>query len=839
MATSKDLPRSQKSLDTIVQHQEGAQLLQHLLVSSSRGAGSLKKTEQLDNKNKLEIQNAGAQALVDAMPSNPLKASEFGLDSAHAPMMGKPFKASQPLVTASTVTEVIASPKVGDGSPRLGFNPGNAPLDAARVDSGGQALTTNMGLKISDNQNSLKAGLRGPTLLEDFVLREKITHFDHERIPERIVHARGSAAHGYFESYAALGKLTMAAPFSEAGKRTPVFVRFSTVAGERGSADLARDVRGFAVKFYTEAGNWDIVGNNMPVFFIQDAMKFPDLVHAVKPEPNNQIPQAASAHDTFWDFASLMPESTHMLLWTMSDRAIPRSYRMMQGFGVHTFRLVNEAGESVFCKFHWNPVAGTHSVVWDEAVKINGADPDFHRRDLWDAIEAGAFPEWELGLQVFTEAEADKFSFDVLDSTKLVPEELVPVQIVGRMVLNRNPDNFFAETEQVAFGSANVVPGIDFSNDPLLHGRHHSYLDTQLSRLGGPNFHEIPINASLAQVHNNQRDGMHRQAIPRGRVAYEPNSLAGGCPFQAGMKGFVTFPAPVTDDKVRGKPEKFADHFSQATLFWNSQTPVEKKHIVSAFRFELTKVKIPAIRERTVSMLANVSDELAGAVADGLGFPVPAPQPRVLENPVIPEVTNSPQLSLFARPGDGDVKARKVALLVSDGVVGKEIRDVHAALTSAGAVPKFIGEALGEVATSDGKPIMVDVTFEATASVLWDAVVIPAGENAATTLANSERALDFVKEQYRHCKLIAALGELDLLTEAVGVRATLEELQDDPGIVIFKRSSLMLPLENQRATRSSAKAVSTDIPASRQSENIGALLFALSQHRNFAREIQT
>ncbi len=436
---------------------------------------------------------------------------------------------------------------------------------------------------------SLKAGLRGPALLEDFILREKITHFDHERIPERVVHARGSGAHGYFQCYTPLSKVTRASLFAEAGKRTPVFVRFSTVVGERGSTDLARDIRGFPVKFYTDEGNFDLVGNNIPVFFIQDAMKFPDLIHAAKPEPHFQMPQAATAHDTFWDSISLTPESTHVIMWAMSDRAIPRSFRMMQGFGVHTFRLVNAAGESRFVKFHWSPVAGTHSVDWDEAVKISGADPNFHRRDLWEAIEAGAYPEWELGLQIFTEEEAEGFSFDVLDATKIVPEELVAVTPVGRMVLNRNPDNFFVETEQVAFCAAHIVPGIDFSNDPLLAGRIHSYVDTQISRLGGPNFHEIPVNAPLAQVHNNQPDGMHRQAIPRGRVAYEPNSLAGGCPFQAGMKGFTSFPEPVQEDKVRGKPKKFADHYSQAALFWSSQTGVEKAHIVRAFRFEQTQ----------------------------------------------------------------------------------------------------------------------------------------------------------------------------------------------------------------------------------------------------------
>jgi catalase len=448
-------------------------------------------------------------ALSAEMPFNANKAGEYG-DAAVAPQAGATATPDSPLASAGTITEKTASAKVGDGVAPSGENRTVGTLDRVRVDSADQMLTTNQGVAIADNQNSLKIGLRGPTALEDFILREKITHFDHERIPERVVHARGSAAHGYFECYKDLSALTKAVPFADAGKRTPVFVRFSTVAGERGSADTVRDVRGFAVKFYTDAGNWDLVGNNIPVFFIQDAMKFPDLVHALKPEPHFGMPQASSAHDTFWDFVSLMPEATHMLLWQMSDRAIPRSYRMMQGFGVHTFRLVNAHGESVFCKFHWTPLAGTHALAWDEAVKISGADADYHRRDLWEAIEGGAFPEWELGLQVFSEEQAGQFGFDILDPTKLVPEEMVPVVAVGKMVLDRNPDNFFAETEQVAFCTAHIVPGIDFTNDPLLQGRIHSYVDTQISRLGGPNFHEIPINTPVNQVHNNQRDGMHR-----------------------------------------------------------------------------------------------------------------------------------------------------------------------------------------------------------------------------------------------------------------------------------------------------------------------------------------
>jgi len=482
---------------------------------------------------------ADTQALAAALPDNETKPAEHGFANGLQPPPGQAAEPASRLPAASTLSEENSSDKVGTAA-LDGLNATIDTLDRVRVDSTGRMITTNQGVAVADNQNSLKYGVRGPALLEDFILREKITHFDHERIPERIVHARGSGAHGFFECYAPMTQYTKAAPFREAGKITPVFVRFSTVAGERGSKDTARDVRGFATKFYTDEGNWDLVGNNMPVFFIQDAMKFPDLVHAVKPEPHHQMPQAASAHDTFWDFVSLMPESTHTLMWLMSDRAIPRSYATMQGFGVHTYRLVNEAGESVFVKFHWTPMAGTHSLVWDEAVKISGADPDYHRRDLWERIESGNYPEYELGFQVFTEEQAEQFSFDILDATKIVPEELVPIIPVGRMVLNRNPDNFFSETEQVAFCTAHVVPGIDFSNDPLLAGRIHSYVDTQITRLGGPNFHEIPVNAPVVQVHNNQRDGFHRQAIFRGRVNYEPNSLAGGSPFQAGaVQGFV------------------------------------------------------------------------------------------------------------------------------------------------------------------------------------------------------------------------------------------------------------------------------------------------------------
>jgi catalase len=758
-------------------------------VASPAGVGSTSSgpSHPASAKNPLAAHAADQESLAAAMPANETKESEYGYENAVMPVAGKPVAVPSVTAGAGSLSEKNQSPKTGAPATKAVSVRGD--LERVRVNSGGQMLTTNQGVAVADNQNSLKAGLRGPTLLEDFILREKITHFDHERIPERIVHARGSGAHGFFECYKPLKKYTKAAPFAAEGKITPVFVRFSTVAGERGSADTARDVRGFAVKFYTDEGNWDLVGNNIPVFFIQDAIKFPDLIHAAKPEPHNAMPQAATAHDTFWDFVSLMPESTHMLMWIMSDRAIPRSLRMMQGFGVHTFRLVNAEGTSVFVKFHWKPKLGTHSLVWDEAVKIAGADADFHRRDLWEAIESGHYPEWEMGLQIFTEAQADSFSFDVLDSTKLIPEELVPVTPVGRMVLNRNPDNFFAETEQVAFCTAHVVPGIDFSNDPLLHGRHHSYVDTQISRLGGANFHELPINAPLAPVHNNQRDGMHRQAIARGRVSYEPNSLGGGCPFQAGVKGFVTFPSAIATnnqpvDKLRGKPEKFAEHYNQATLFFDSQTPVEKAHIIGAFRFELSKVTVPAIRKRMLSSLLNVSEELASAVAAGLGLELPDPMPRAVDTVPAPEIDESRPLSLMALPGDGGIATRKVAVLVADGVDAASIARIQAALTEEGAVTRLLGGRLGTFKGADGSSVEVDGTLENSPAVLFDGVIVPDGKEAAATLANSGQAMEFLKDQYRHCKTLLILGTGSALLQKAGIAESLPSGEADPGLLV-------------------------------------------------------
>ncbi|MCG6121540.1 MAG: catalase [Microvirga sp.] len=633
---------------------------------------------------------------------------------------------------------------------------------------GGPALTTNHGVPVSDNQNSLKAGARGPTLLEDFVLREKIFHFDHERIPERIVHARGTGAHGYFECTKAIPELTRASLFQKQGDRTPVFVRFSTVAGSKGSKDTPRDVRGFAVKFYTREGNWDLVGNNIPVFFIQDAMKFPDLIHAVKPEADRGFPQAASAHDTFWDFVSLMPESLHMIMWAMSDRAIPRSLRMMEGFGVHTFRFVNAEGGATMVKFHWKPKLGIQSTTWDEAVKISGADPDYHRRDLYEAIQAGNFPEWELGVQIFDEAWADAQPYDVLDATKLIPEEVVPVQIIGRLVLDRYPDNFFAETEQVAFLPSNIVPGIDFSNDPLLQGRLFSYLDTQKSRLGTTNFHQIPVNAPKCPMHNFQRDGMMQVQVPKGRANYEPNSLdaAGEDPGpRASDQGFVSvarFSEPAAE-KRRIRAESFADHFSQARLFFVSQTEVEQTHIVMALVFELSKVQLPHVRSRALAQLRNVDDDLARRVANGLGIPLPEPAPSA-KAPV--EMKPSDALSILKR--STPVAGRSLGILVTDGADGAIIEALKAAATDEGASFKIIAPKVGGVTLKDGATLEADEKIDGAPSVLFDAVALVMSDKGAKQLLGEKAALDFVSDAYAHCKAIGHTDAAAALLDKVG-----------------------------------------------------------------------
>ncbi len=681
-------------------------------------------------------------------------------------------------------------------------------LEAFRSDATGEALRTNQGVKIADNQNTLKAGGRGPSLLEDFIMREKITHFDHERIPERIVHARGAAAHGVFQSYADHSWLTKASFLAAEGKETPVFVRFSTVQGSRGSADTVRDVRGFATKFYTDEGNFDLVGNNMPVFFIQDAIKFPDFVHAVKPEPHNEIPQAQSAHDTFWDFVSLTPESAHMVLWTMSDRALPRSYRAMEGFGVHTFRLINAEGVSRFVKFHWKPVAGAFSLVWDETLKIAGKDPDFNRRDMWESIEMGDYFEWELGVQVVEEADEHKFDFDLLDPTKIIPEELVPVQKLGKMTLNRNPDNFFAETEQAAFHIGHIVPGIDFTNDPLLQGRLFSYTDTQLLRLGGPNFHEIPINRPLCPFHNNQRDAFHRQTIHKGRANYEPNSIDNGWPKEtppaAQGGGFESYPERVEGHKIRNRSESFGDHFSQATLFWNSMSGPEKEHIIGAYTFELGKVERVFIRERQVNeILANIDLELARRVAENLGLPAPA-APTVAAK--VPTPQSSPALSLMNH-APGNIKSRKIAILVANGVDGAAIDTFKAKLTEQGALAKIIGPSPAPVKTTDGKMLPVDAAMDGMPSVMFDAVFVPGGADAAAAMAKSGEAKHYLLEAYKHLKPIVVLGAARPLLASLNLTADSGLLEGDDVDAVFGNFAQALGQHRVWAREAAAEAI--------------------------------
>jgi catalase len=701
-------------------------------------------------------------------------------DQGPAELPGDPSRRRFLSTTGATTAGVAVAPLFAASAQAAPPTPMNAPAAAAMpadkaqdlaretsVDTG-QKLTSNQGLKIADNQNSLKAGARGPTLLEDQLFREKMTAFDHERIPERVVHARGAAAHGFFQVYAPQGRYTKARFLNDPAARTPVFVRFSTVAGSRGSADTARDVRGFAVKFYTDEGNYDLVGNNMPVFFIQDAIKFPDLVHAAKPEADREIPQASTAHDTFWDFISLMPESTHMVMWIMSDRALPRSYRMMEGFGVHSFRFIDARGASRFVKFHWKPLGGVHGLAWDEAQKLAGKDPDFHRRDLADAIAAGNFPEWELGVQIIEEADVGKFAFDILDSTKLIPEELVPVQRIGKMTLNRNPDNYFAETEQVAFHTGNLVPGIDVSDDPLLQGRMFSYVDTQLTRLGGPNFHEIPINRAVCPVHNMNRDGFHRQTIAKGRVNYQPSSIDAPpiAEMPVSQGGFASFAQPLTGPKLRQRSESFADHYSQATLFWQSQTPPEQQHIVEALQFELAKVAVAAVRLRMLSNLANVDATLAARVAAVLGVAVPAASARTPARRYAP----SPALSMLARGNPASASGRKVAVLAADGVDSAGLQAMKSALAAAGVTVKVLAPHLGTLSGSGGS-VAVDELIVTMPSVVFDAVYVAGGAASLAALRASGDAVHFVREAFKHAKAISTPADGAEFLLAAGVLA--------------------------------------------------------------------
>lgn len=664
----------------------------------------------------------------------------------------------------------------------------------AHQQSGGKlpTMTTQLGVPVSDDQNSLRVGPRGPALLEDQMMREKIFHFDHERIPERVVHARGFGAHGFFELYKSQADVTKADLFQRAGEKAPVFVRFSTVAGNKGSFDLARDVRGFAVKFYTKQGNWDLVGNNIPVFFIQDGIKFPDLIHAAKEAPDRAFPQAATAHDNFWDFISLTPESMNMVMWIMSDRAIPRSFRFMEGFGVHTFKLVDASGKSRFVKFHWKPKQGMQSVVWNEAVKINGADPDFHRHDLWNAIKGGHYPEWELGMQVFDEEFANKFDFDVLDATKIIPEELVPVRKVGRMVLDRTVDNFFAETEQVAFCTQNIVPGIDFTDDPLLQIRNFSYLDTQLKRLGSPNFTQLPINAPKCPVFNFQQDGHMNFVNVKGRANYEPNSWGGSRENLA--EGFKTHPQEVNGPKIRQRPESFADHYSQARQFYISQTPIEQTHMADALTFELSKVEKGSIRERVVSHLLNIDGDLAKRVADGLGMkslPAPAKAAKATK-----ELPPSNALSIL-KNGPDSFKDRCLGILVSDGVDAKLVAALKEAATKEGAEVKIVAPKIGGVDASDGSHIDADIRLNGGPSVLFDAVAILVSPEGATKLSTDATAKDFVSDAFAHQKFIGYNEAASVLFTKAGVAGN-----DDAGMIqLSKAADASTFIENCRKLR--------------------------------------
>ncbi|MEX2474250.1 catalase [Marinobacter sp.] len=634
-------------------------------------------------------------------------------------------------------------------------------------------LTTQQGAPVSDDQNTLKAGPRGPALLEDHVMREKVFHFDHERIPERVVHARGFGVHGYFENYECLSDITKADVFQRAGEQVPTFVRFSTVLGNKGSADLPRDVRGFAVKFYTKEGNWDLVGNNIPIFFIQDAMKFPDLVHAAKQEPDRGFPQAQSAHDNFWDFVTLLPESMHMLMWAMSDRAIPRSFRFMEGFGVHSFRFVNAQGQANFVKFHWKPALGLQSVVWNEALKINGADPDFHRRDMWDAVQRGDFPEWELCVQVFDDDFADQFEFDVLDPTKIIPEEQVPVRPIGKLVLNRVVDNFFAETEQVAFCTQNIVPGIDHSNDPLLQGRNFSYLDTQLKRLGGPNFTQIPVNAPKCPFHHFQQDGHMAMTNPSGRANYEPNSWGeDGGPRENPETGFQSYPEPITGEKQRVRSETFADHYSQARQFYISQTQVEQEHIADAFVFELSKVEREDIRARMVGHILNIDQDLANTVAEGLGLAT-MPEPAKAAMPTREDLPASPKLSILLN-GPDSFKGRKLGVLLSEGIDANLLTAFKDAVKAEGVTLAVVAPTIGGVTASDGTRIAADEKIDGGPSVLFDAVVVMITGEGVKKLMNHGPARDFVNDAFAHCKFIGYTMDALPLFKSAGLENKLD-----------------------------------------------------------------
>ena len=669
-------------------------------------------------------------------------------------------------------------------------------------------LTTQQGIPVADDQNSLKQGVRGPVLLEDSHFREKIFHFDHERIPERVVHARGYGAHGFFELTDSLADVSRADVFQRVGERTPAFVRFSTVAGSKGSADLARDVRGFAVKIYTQEGNWDIVGNNIPVFFIQDAIKFPDLIHAAKPEPDRNFPQAQTAHDNFWDFISLTPESMHMIMWIMSDRTIPRSFRTMEGFGVHTFRLVDAEGESTFVKFHWKPKQGLQSVVWNEAIKLNGADPDYHRRDLWDAINSGDFPEWELGVQLFDDAFADSFDFDVLDATKLIPEELIPVRIVGRLVLDRVVDNFFAETEQVAFCTQNVPPGIDFSNDPLLQGRNFSYLDTQLKRLGGPNFTHIPINAPRCPVAHFQQDGHMAMKNPKGRANYEPNSwgAANGGPREDPMRGFQSLAEVADGPKQRVRSESFADHYSQARQFFVSQTEIEQKHIGDALVFELSKVERPDIRSRTVSHLLNIDPTLAATVADGLGLALP--DPAIAARKTATDLPASDKLSI-AKNGPQSFKGRKLGILLSDDADAAIFKALLKAVDAEGAIYEVIAPKIAGVTLSDGTTVAGKHKIDGGPSVLFDAVAILVSAAGAELLSLNAAAKDFVTDAFAHCKYIGISAEAN----PIFVKAGISEDLDDACLPLASAADARAYIEACRSLRYWPRELMVDLDA--------------------------